>query len=131
MAFGCGGQITRSPAQRLIDNILQARFARPTYPFDHGGFIVVQRQRGPPTSTHKTLVALMSTPGDALAVRPKEPHPDPTVWIVEESDASAFERLLQFHDRGKIALNHAPCLAQSAQRCQAYPGLWRGRSAST
>ena len=64
----------------------------------------------------------MLTPGDALAVRPKEPHPDPTVWIVEESDASAFERLLQFHDRGKIALNHALALLNPRNRCQAYSG---------
>ena len=62
-AFGRGGQITQATAQRLIDNIRQARFARLTYPLDHGGYIVVQRQRSPHTSSHKTFVALMSTQG--------------------------------------------------------------------
>ena len=36
-----------------------------------------------------------------------QPHPDPTPWIGDETDALAFERLLNFHDRGKIALDHA------------------------
>ena len=43
-----------------------------------------------------------------------------------KSDASAFEGLLQLHDRRKIALNHALALLNPRNRCQAYPGGFGG-----
>jgi hypothetical protein len=52
----------------------------------------------------------------------RKPHSDPAQFILNETDAFAFECLLNFHDRRKIALNYTLALFNARNSGQAYFG---------